>query len=148
MRSCALGHYSVLKEIELAQSLPNIKYYNLLWHCATSKKMAYKMKLPGMEICCPSTLIWLPFSEHVAAKIEHIKYGRLVDDDTIADRPRASHEALYDFRIQLQNGLILPYYDARRYFAEERLDQLVLNLATYLPQHLRQQIVLTFSNPQ
>merc|ERR1719197_1090068 len=66
IRGSGLGYYSQLVEIEMMRTTKNLIYYDLLWHCPVSSKMAYKMNLAGQQICCPFTLRWQLYDKRIA----------------------------------------------------------------------------------
>lgn len=94
----------------------NMKFYNLMWHCPTSKKMGYKTKMKGTEILCPLTHTWLDYQK-VRAKIDEFGHARLADDDVPDDFQEVPKNAIYDFYVQY-NGIVMPYLDARVYLQE------------------------------
>lgn len=154
LRESSLGHYSQIKELELiSREAPGILYYNLCIHCPTSKKMAYKMQYPGMEICCPFTLRWQTYDDRICALIEKHGWVRLEADESVADVGTfgADGRSKFDFRCLLAPDFVLDYFEARPYLVEEQLppfEQRLIALAEHLKPELRAKFIINLARAE
>ncbi len=146
-KSGALGHYSQLCELELARQHANLRFYNLMFHCPTSAKMSYKMRLSATQIMCPYTMRYLPYDGRVRALIEEKGYTRLEDDPAVADVDLAAdRDCIFDVPIELGPGMIRPYGSARNYLQGnlEKLESQLLELCRYIGDLRYRMIVVLF----
>ena len=150
--SSSLGNYSQIEEIELIRKrLPHIQYYNLMWHCPTSSKMAYKLRnFPGSEICCPLTLKWTLYTFEIEALISERGYCQLISDApvVVVDQPIA---AKFDYRVFFHRDMqdfVIDWYDARLYLDGniQVLEGRLVELAKYLAPELRPKFVINLFN--
>ncbi len=150
-KPAALGHYSQLCEIELARKWPNLRYYNLMFHCPTSAKMGYKMKLAATEIMCPFTYRFQPYDARVRALIEEKGFTRLEADAAVPDVDllAGDPDAIFDVPIQLRPGMVYRYAEARDFLGLQGLDRLeerLLELCSYIGELRFKFIVALFDN--
>jgi arginine-tRNA-protein transferase len=151
-KSAALGHYSQLCELELAKQWPNLRHYNLMFHCPTSAKMDYKMKLAATEILCPFTRRYQPYDARVRALIEEKGFTRLEADPAIPNLDLlggGDRDVIYDVPIQLRPGMVHRYAEARDFLGDQglaRLEERLLELCSHVGELRYKLIVALFDN--
>ena len=159
LKGVSLGFYSQLKELELMKEAPALKYYNLGCYVPTSSKLQYKIKnYPGMQVCCPRTLSWIPYDARVEAIMTSDEaFPRLQEDESIADVGTfgATEESRFDFRVRLgaalaQDDKVLDYYDARAFMEPahvELFDKLLVQLAGQMRPKMRSRFIINYWPP-
>ena len=127
----------------MMRTTKNLIYYDLLWHCPVSSKMAYKMNLAGQQICCPFTLRWQLYDKRIADLIKEKGFTRLEADPSIPDVIHSEPESKFDYHV-IRDGKIYAYADCplEPEMGRERFEYHLVQLASYLPLQMRRRMLV------
>ena len=102
LKPLGLGVISVIKEIEVVQQknryFPDFKYYYMGAHLHEDSKVNYKANYQPIDIWCPITDIWVPWSDEVVRKLD-AKAVRIAGEEDVRRVERMQGEELEDARI-------------------------------------------------